>query len=186
MMWPSASITNDDIFLTPDRLSRCHSEAQPKNLGLDPSLSFRMTNHELQDTWLLEKDFLIFLLFRFEIFLAETVHLHELDLIGIGEGWVDAFAVDEFSGVGLNLHAFFVKKKVDKGLASVRVGWLGADGDELAVAEHRVIAHISKVGPLFVVGQDEAHERDADGGFAGADAVCSGNDRFGENRFGGG
>src|ERR1041385_858241 len=171
MMWPSASITNDGIFLTPDRLSSCHSEAQPKNLGLDPSLSFRMTNHELQCALLLEKDFLIFLFFGFEIFLAEAVHLHELDLIGIGERRVDALTVDEFSGVGLNLHAFFVEEEVNKSLAGVRVGWLGADGDELAIAKHRVVAHIIEDSALFVVGQDEAHEGDADGGLTGADAV---------------
>src|SRR5690348_15898244 len=145
--------------------------------------SLRMTNNYFQCTSLLEKDFLIFLFFHFEIFLAEAVDQYELDLIGIGEGRVDAFTVDEFSGVGLNLHAFFVEEEVNKCLAGVRVGWLGADGDELAVAKHRVVAHIIEASALFVVGQNEAHGRDADGGLTAADAVLGGDDRFGKNRF---
>jgi hypothetical protein len=50
------------------------------------------------------KDLLIFLLFGFEVFFAELVHLHELDLIGVLERQIDTLAVYEFTGVSLNFH----------------------------------------------------------------------------------
>ncbi len=88
--------------------------------------------------------------------------------------------------MGLDCHAFLVKEKVDKRLAGIGPRSLRPKADVLSVAEHGEITDVIELRATLVVGQHKAHERDADGGFAGADAVRSRNDRFGENRFGGG
>ena len=73
-----------------------------------------------------------------------------------------------------------------KALPALAAGALAPMADVLAVAEHGVVANVIEIGALFVVGKHEAHEGDADGRFAGADAVSGGHDRLDEYRFGGG
>src|SRR6266404_6336222 len=99
------------------------------------------------------------------------MHMERLDFIFVGEGWINATAIDELAGVGLNLHAFFFEEKVDKSFAGIRSRRLGAKGDVLAVTEHRIVANVIETRSLFVVSQNETHEGDAEGRLAGADAV---------------
>jgi hypothetical protein len=47
---------------------------------------------------LLQKDFLVFPLFRFEIILAELVNLDELHLVRVLKRWINAAPVDELAG----------------------------------------------------------------------------------------
>ena len=94
-----------------------------------------------------------------------------LILSASARGGIDAFAIDEFAGVGLNLHALLVEKEIDERLGRGRAWRFGADVDVLSVAEHVVVANVVEVGALFIVGQHEAREGDADGKLAAADFV---------------
>ena len=109
---------------------------------------------------------MVFFLLCLEILFAESVHLHELDLVGVGERGINAFADDEFAGVGLNLHALLVEKEIDERFGRGRAWRFGAEVDVLTVAEHIVVANVVEVGALFIVGEHEAREGDADGKLA--------------------
>src|SRR5687767_14807823 len=135
---------------------------------------------------LLQKDFLILLLLYFVVFFAELIHLHELDLVGVGERRIYAFAIDELAGRRLDLHAFLVEEEVDKGLAGVGPRSLGSEADVLTVAEHVVVADIIETRALFVVSQHEARKGDADGCLSGTDSIGGRHDGLDEYRFRGG
>src|ERR687898_25977 len=104
MMCPSASMTNSAIVMPPDLMlltaaAMCRPDYDSVETG------FRVFDPKLLVERSLQKNLLIFFLFDFVVFFAERVHLHELNLIGIGQRWINTLTIDELAGLCLDSHA---------------------------------------------------------------------------------
>src|SRR5438132_3638625 len=144
---PSASITSPailNLLLCDFSVGViCHSQRETRPPLCLPRVRGRIKEGAIAWTWmsgiftqccvrmndtdkLLQKNFLILFLLHFEIFFAKLIHLHEFDLVGVGEWRIDAFAIYELTGVRLNLHALVIEEEVDESFAGVRPRGFGS------------------------------------------------------------
>src|SRR5687767_8185427 len=96
----------------------------PKSAAVGPPA---LSHPRTQEDQLTQKDLLVFLLLLGELFRIKVVHFNELNLVGVGQWWIDALTIYKLTQLGKDGHVFRAEEIIDQCFSCVSVGRLVAE-----------------------------------------------------------